>query len=1027
MANITVNPVNQISVRVGPGNPPTVQSTATFTGPSQAANIALIAAEANNSINIAELAYSQANAAFDLANTISNSGVDVYARGLGNAAFLKANSAGDFANGAFDLANTLVSSSVDAFARERANAAYNQANSAAANANSVYAYANTIYANSNSIYTYSSTVVYPQANLAFARANAAFDKANSAAAFANGAFTSSNTKLNRAGDTMLGDLGMTGNIIPTAANVYFLGSKSKPWHSVYVGPGSVDIDGIVLSNTDGALIFTSNTGDSINLSGSANGSYNQANAAYDAQNTTAIFANAAYAKANSDGNFANAAFVTANSAAIFANSAFVVANAAASFANGAFVAANSAAIFANGAFFVANSAASFANGAFISANSGAIFANNAYSKANSAANFANAAFSVANTGGTSASWANAAFTQANSAFNQANSAASFANGAFALANTLVTSSVDTYARNTANSAFDKANSAASFANGAFTQANTTSSTATSAASFANGAFVTANSAASFANGSFLKANSAGDFANGAFALANTLASSSVDTYARKTANAAFTQANTGKSNLVNGSYTSQLYANGNLSVPNSLLFDISQAQITQPSPGILQISAGNSLATDNTGIYLDNAGQAAIYSYSSVLIETNEAITPHDFVFNQDGTLELPGTLYVANDIRTQSGQYLAISSDTSSEINWQGSSVPNSPVYAGASFDNSNGVTIATAMTDPSNSYIYRNWYFGYNGNLIFPDSTSQNTAFIGYATDNVARDTANSAFDKANTALPAAGGTISGSLTIQHDLSVQGNVSFTGNATSYQITGNTGQFFGYSSNGFNALYAGIPVGYLVEPQMVTQLTSNYNGYSGLNMQNINTGPYASFDMFITADNGTPNDGYLDIGLGSSTYNYGDPYTIIKPNDGYFFVNGNTVTGGGNTIIGSLQNDIVFAAGGNGALNDGNELLRINSSNNIIFKGNLISTTVANVALGHVSNVHIYGGSVGQILKTDGSGNINFIDNAGNSAFIQANSSYNAQNITAGFANSAFTQANTAISNALAYSIALG
>jgi hypothetical protein len=60
----------------------------------------------------------------------------------------------------------------------------------------------------------------------------------------------------------------------------------------------------------------------------------------------------------------------------------------------------------------------------------------------------------------------------------------------------------------------------------------------------------------------------------------------------------------------------------------------------------------------------------------------------------------------------------------------------------------------------------------------------------------------------------------TVSSNVIIQGNLDVTGNVSFTGNVTSYVITGNTGQFFGYAANGFNALYAGIPTGFHIEPQ---------------------------------------------------------------------------------------------------------------------------------------------------------------------------------------------------------------
>jgi hypothetical protein len=230
---------------------------------------------------------------------------------------------------------------------------------------------------------------------------------------------------------------------------------------------------------------------------------------------------------------------------------------------------------------------------------------------------------------------------------------------------------------------------------------------------------------------------------------------------------------------------------------------------------------------------------------------------------------------------------------------------------------------------------------------------NTANSLANLAYSIANSGSSTANAgstlaqaAFNAANTKFSSSGGTISGNVTIQKDLSVLGNVNFIGNVTSVTVSGNSGQFFGYTANGFNALYAGIPVGYLVEPQTVQQLTANYDGYAGLNMQNINSGANASFDVFITADNGSATDGYLDLGLASSNYNYvGEDFDLIQKNDGYLFTHGNTTTRGGNTIIGSYHNDVVISANGMGK---SSEIIRFSDGANgksITVTGNLTST----------------------------------------------------------------------------------
>jgi len=224
-------------------------------------------------------------------------------------------------------------------------------------------------------------------------------------------------------------------------------------------------------------------------------------------------------------------------------------------------------------------------------------------------------------------------------------------------------------------------------------------------------------------------------------------------------------------------------------------------------------------------------------------------------------------------------------------------------------------------------------------NSNISFLTGFSQGA----YDKANSANVLAQYAANKANTSLQLSGSsqTVSSNVTIQGDLSVTGNVVYTGNVTSISVTGNTGQFFGYASNGFNALYAGIPTGYRIEPQSTFQVTGNFDGYSGINMQNINSGQNASADLFITADNGTTLDSFLDLGLASSNYDY-TGYSLIGRNDGYLFVTGNTTTGGGSMVIGTGgPNDVIFATGG---LESQHEVMRITSNNNVIIKNaNLI------------------------------------------------------------------------------------
>jgi hypothetical protein len=66
--------------------------------------------------------------------------------------------------------------------------------------------------------------------------------------------TSPNLSFNKTTSTLsVKEVSLSGNITPTQDVTYNLGSPERRFHSLYVGPGSVDIGGIVLSNNDGQL------------------------------------------------------------------------------------------------------------------------------------------------------------------------------------------------------------------------------------------------------------------------------------------------------------------------------------------------------------------------------------------------------------------------------------------------------------------------------------------------------------------------------------------------------------------------------------------------------------------------------------------------------------------------------------------------------------------------------------------------------------------------------------------------------
>ena len=122
MATVVVTPLSQINVRVGPGSPAAVQSTAQFVGASdQTAQIQRIydvansaSATANTALSQVGAAFLKANSAYDSQNTtgtyansayFSQNTTGIYA----NSAYSSQNTTGIYANSAFTAANTAAS------------------------------------------------------------------------------------------------------------------------------------------------------------------------------------------------------------------------------------------------------------------------------------------------------------------------------------------------------------------------------------------------------------------------------------------------------------------------------------------------------------------------------------------------------------------------------------------------------------------------------------------------------------------------------------------------------------------------------------------------------------------------------------------------------------------------------------------------------------------------------------------------------------------------------------------------------
>jgi hypothetical protein len=174
-----------------------------------------------------------------------------------------------------------------------------------------------------------------------------------------------------------------------------------------------------------------------------------------------------------------------------------------------------------------------------------------------------------------------------------------------------------------------------------------------------------------------------------------------------------------------------------------------------------------------------------------------------------------------------------------------------------------------------------------------------------------------------------------------------------------------------------------------IILPNVIAQFVGNSSAYLQTNLQNKT--PSGSADHVITADVGTDERNYIDLGIHGSTSSDAI-FTSILPLDGYLYVQGNTATStGGNLIIGTTTagRTVNIIAGGPG-------------SDKVQVK---ISTDGVNL--------------VAKPLKfADGSSQNTSTESTGpfaNSAFVRANSSFGVANSAALYANGAFGAANSA------------
>lgn len=143
------------------------------------------------------------------------------------------------------------------------------------------------------------------------------------------------------------------------------------------------------------------------------------------------------------------------------------------------------------------------------------------------------------------------------------------------------------------------------------------------------------------------------------------------------------------------------------------------------------------------------------------------------------------------------------------------------------------------------------------------------------------------------------------------------------------------------------DALYGGIAsISHTPLANSLAYFTGNTSQYVQVNLENID--PLGSSDYVATADIGSDETFYIDLGIQNSGQNDGN----IKPLDGFLLVQGNTGQTGGNLIIGTISGtpgqETRFVAGG---YEDANVIFKIGTYGLTVVKGDITSNATTRIS----------------------------------------------------------------------------
>jgi hypothetical protein len=352
-------------------------------------------------------------------------------------------------------------------------------------------------------------------------------------------------------------------------------------------------------------------------------------------------------------------------------------------------------------------------------------------------------------------------------------------------------------------------------------------------------------------------------------------------------------------NLITDTHT----VTGSVGISGSITANVSAASITSPfAPGSYPLSLNDGIYNFNFGFYASGVGSNRLSIYRN---------TSQTYFDNSSGNFYFNNPVYASLFFGTASWASNALTASSADNF-----TVRNSLTASNAVISNTLTVQTIVAQTITSSTdFVTGSTRFG---SLL--SNTHQFTGSVSITGSLVSPNITGSLFGTASFATSA-----SQAITASYALNAKTAESITGsqyfipvfNSTSSLITSSI-----YDSGSFTAIGATAPIDTSNPDRLFIDAgnTTSYNLFSGhgsinnylqLNVQNFSSAATASSDIVATADNGSEDNFYVNMGINSSGYSITDG--VGAANDSYLF---NT---GGDLLIGNASTNkrvIIFNGG---------------------------------------------------------------------------------------------------------------